>query len=286
MSKPAAIGANERAWLDTIAHAEGTYGDGGVKGYKTMFGYQGELDLNKGHPNQANHTSGYSSAAAGRYQFLPGTWDLATKALGLDGRMTPENQDRAALYLMRQRGVDPSKPLTTDALALLAPEWASLPTKAGKSYYGQPVKTHAELIGFYKNRLGATPNPGNGAAPTPVGSAPRPRGASPSGSSPSGSGVDFMPTPLTSSPAVTAASTTAPNPFTDPAGYMKFAANDRSPFLAALQRSKEILNTPNPYIRTPGQPRGGQPQGGQRMAGSPGQGYLAQLRNVIKSIGF
>ena len=35
----------------------------------------------------------------------------------------------------------------------LAPEWASFPTHAGQSAYGQPVKSHAELVAFYVTNL-------------------------------------------------------------------------------------------------------------------------------------
>jgi lysozyme len=35
----------------------------------------------------------------------------------------------------------------------LAPEWASFPTYAGTSAYGQPVKSQAELARFYSNNL-------------------------------------------------------------------------------------------------------------------------------------
>jgi hypothetical protein len=43
--------------------------------------------------------------------------------------------------------------LTGDVLHRLAPEWASLPTRAGVSYYRQPVKAHAELYRFYDQEV-------------------------------------------------------------------------------------------------------------------------------------
>jgi lysozyme len=38
-------------------------------------------------------------------------------------------------------------------LHLLAPEWASLPTLDGASYYGQPVKRVEELRSFFSKDL-------------------------------------------------------------------------------------------------------------------------------------
>ena len=68
----------------------------------------------------------------------------------------PEDQDQAALHLVKKRGaleeID-QKGLTQAAMARLAPEWASFPTKAGKSAYGQPVKSHSELARFYSSNL-------------------------------------------------------------------------------------------------------------------------------------
>jgi muramidase (phage lysozyme) len=151
------ISANARAWLDTIRMAEGTWHGGGDKGYGTQFG-GGQFDWRKGHPDQVVRSGGYASAAAGAYQFMPDTWKGVTKQLGVDPRdFSPAAQDRAALQLMRNRGVNPDEAISNAALAKLAPEWASLPTAAGKSYYGQPVKGHGELGKFYQARLGQAP---------------------------------------------------------------------------------------------------------------------------------
>ena len=135
-------------WLQTIRYAEGT---SGPDGYQTTFGYGQPLDLNAPHPERVNTSGGYSSAASGAYQFMPSTWKGVHG--GQNVPMTPETQDRAALKLIRQRGVDPDRdPLTPENVAKLAPEWASLPTLEGKSYYGQPVKGFQEL----QSRWGAT----------------------------------------------------------------------------------------------------------------------------------
>ena len=37
--------------------------------------------------------------------------------------------------------------------AKLAPEWASFPTLAGRSFYGQPVKKYSRLKSFYNVNL-------------------------------------------------------------------------------------------------------------------------------------
>lgn len=170
------IGPNARALLDTIRLPEGT---SGAQGYNTMFTGKTFSDLSR-HPRQINRSNGLASDAAGAYQFLSPTWDSAARDLGLND-FSPFNQDLAALHLIRRRGVDPDKPLTREALAKLAPEWASLPTMQGKSYYGQPVMSADKLLSYYQSRL-----KGNGvmAAPStpPVAAAPNP--VSPRASSP------------------------------------------------------------------------------------------------------
>lgn len=145
------ISPNARALLDTIALAEGT---SGPNGYQTMFTGRLFNDLSK-HPRQLNRSNGYESDAAGRYQFLSTTWDGVARPLGLTD-FSPASQDRAALELIRRRGVDPDKPLDRAALNRLAPEWASLPTLEDKSYYGQPVKAADKLLNFYNQRLGSS----------------------------------------------------------------------------------------------------------------------------------
>lgn len=260
----AQIGANERAWLDTIAKAEGTYFDGGAKGYRTMFGYQGELDTNKAHPDRVIRSGGYASAAAGRYQFMPGTWGEAVKALKLDGRMTPQNQDQAALYLMRRRGVDPSQPISAGALNKLAPEWASLPTSSGNSYYGQPVKGRDELTAFFKQRLGAAPNAGNGdiagAAPAPAPAAPISGGGSAiAGLSTAGmGGVDLSALLTNGGGSIT--------------GAAPALARPRSSVAAAiLSQQQDLLSSSRPMLASR------RAQGVSRMAGSPGRNFMQQL---------
>ena len=142
-----------RALLNTIRYAEGTWKDGEDKGYRIMYGGGQFQDLSR-HPERVV-VKRYTSAAAGAYQFLPKTWNGVAKELKL-ASFEPRHQDQAALHLVERRGaladID-QQGLTKDAMAKLAPEWASFPTKAGRSAYGQPVKSHQELASFYSNNL-------------------------------------------------------------------------------------------------------------------------------------
>lgn len=141
MSRALLANANAQAWLALIRHAEGT------AKYKNPYGtaFTGAaFDNNKPHPAIVRGASGgWRSDAAGAYQFLSTTWKGIWGGRNLP--MTQENQDLAALKLIQRRGVDPTQPLSRQLIAKLAPEWASLPTMAGLSYYGQPVKRFEEL---------------------------------------------------------------------------------------------------------------------------------------------
>lgn len=144
--------------LNMIRYGEGTSGEAG---YQTMFG-GGKFDTSKGwkHPDRVVRSGRYASTAAGAYQFLTPTWQSAAKTLGLTS-MDPRSQDIAALYLADKRGalgVLQKGGKLVEAMDKLAPEWASIPTKAGRSYYGQPVKGVGELAKAYeegKSKAGA-----------------------------------------------------------------------------------------------------------------------------------
>jgi len=161
-----------RALLDVIAGAEGA-------DYNVQFG-GGRFDTSKGwaHPRAVIRKSGYASDASGRYQFLSTTWDGVANQLGIKD-FSPANQDAAAMRLIERRGVNLDDVMAgkVDAttLAKLAPEWASLPTAEGKSYYGQPVKKAADLLAkFTAAAKGAPPAAGagfRGSAPAPAGGA-------------------------------------------------------------------------------------------------------------------
>jgi muramidase (phage lysozyme) len=142
-----------RALLNTIRYAEGTWKDGEDKGYRIMYGGGQFQDLSR-HPERVI-VKRYTSAAAGAYQFLPKTWKGVAKELKLSS-FEPRHQDQAALHLVERRGalkeID-RKGLTRNAMAKLAPEWASFPTWTGRSAYGQPVKSPQDLASFYRSNL-------------------------------------------------------------------------------------------------------------------------------------
>ena len=147
-----AITPQRRALLNTIRYAEGTWKQG-HEGYRTLYGGGRFSSLAK-HPDVVV-VKRYASAAAGAYQFLPGTWKEAANKLSLRS-FKPHNQDQAALYLIDRRGVLDQvdrKGLTREVMAVLSKEWASFPSHNGLSAYGQPVKKATELANFYANNL-------------------------------------------------------------------------------------------------------------------------------------
>jgi muramidase (phage lysozyme) len=149
-----ALTPERRALLNTIRYAEGTWARGEDVGYRIMFG-GGLMPGMDRHPDRVISTGRYASAAAGAYQFMPFTWALASRSLNLQG-FGPEVQDQAALFLIQRRGALPLADrgeFTPHLAAKLAPEWASFPTLAGHSYYGQPVKRYVALKSFYEANL-------------------------------------------------------------------------------------------------------------------------------------
>jgi muramidase (phage lysozyme) len=154
-----AITPERRALLNTIRYAEGTWANGQDVGYRIMFGGSLMDSLDR-HPNRVNRTPGYASAAAGAYQFMPPTWAMVSRALGFQltgpNAFGPDVQDQAAIYLVQRRGalhLADQGQFSPDLAHRLAPEWASFPTMAGRSFYGQPVKRYEELRRFYEWNL-------------------------------------------------------------------------------------------------------------------------------------
>jgi len=151
---PYVITPERRAMLNTIRFAEGTWKGGLDLGYRVMFG-GGLMRSMDRHPNRVIYSSRYASAAAGAYQFMPFTWDLVKRSLGVRG-FGPEVQDQGALFLIQRRkalALTDQGVMTPILAAKLAPEWASFPTLRGRSYYGQPVKRFTNLKGFYNLNL-------------------------------------------------------------------------------------------------------------------------------------
>ncbi len=154
-----AITPERRALLNTIRYAEGTWANGQDVGYRIMFGGSLMDSLDR-HPNRVNRTPGYASAAAGAYQFMPPTWTMVSRALGFQlagpNAFGPDVQDQAAIYLVQRRGalhLADQGQFSPELAHRLAPEWASFPTMAGHSFYGQPVKRYEELRRFYEWNL-------------------------------------------------------------------------------------------------------------------------------------
>lgn len=149
-----AVTPERQALLNTIRYAEGTWKNGARIGYHVMFGGSLTPSLER-HPNRVNYSSRYASAAAGAYQFMPFTWNLIVQQLGVRD-FQPDAQDQGALLLIQRRGalsLADRGEFTPELAARLAPEWASFPTLAGSSYYGQPVKRYSELRRFYQENL-------------------------------------------------------------------------------------------------------------------------------------
>lgn len=153
---PSSAPANERAFLDMIAAAEGT---SGANGYRAMFGYPNPdriIDDLSDHPRRYfsfTNSRGETlrTSAAGRYQFLVRTWDTLKTRLSLPD-FGPASQDAAALELIRERGAlgDVRAGRIEAAIKKVAPIWASLPG-AG---YAQPERKLSYLFTSYANSGG------------------------------------------------------------------------------------------------------------------------------------
>lgn len=143
-----------RGLQQAISRAEGTW-RANQPGYDILFGGGKFSDYSK-HPDRVVRTPGYASAAAGAYQFMPGTYAEAARTLGLKD-FSPASQDLAMLYKVRERlmpagglaALTKEGTLSPRLQAYLAPEWASLPAATGASYYGQPVKRASQVSAWF-----------------------------------------------------------------------------------------------------------------------------------------
>lgn len=145
-----------RGLQQALSRAEGTW-RANQPGYGVLFGGSEVKDLSR-HPDRVIRSpGGYASAAAGAYQFLPGTYAEAARVLGLKD-FSPQSQDLAMLYKVRERlrpvgglaALAKEGTLTPRLQAQLAPEWASIPTESGRSYYGQPVKSASQIRSWFE----------------------------------------------------------------------------------------------------------------------------------------
>lgn len=172
----------QQGMLKALRYAEGT-----TKSYGTIFGGNVVKELEEGKltvqevinmadtgklPQRLGGGSvpgyGKGSKATGAYQFMPGTLEGLIKQGALDPNemFTNKVQDRAALQLAANRGVTADllkkEGFSANVANKLAPEWASVPTLSGRSYYGQPVKSLSSLQNIYKQSVSATITPQKG----------------------------------------------------------------------------------------------------------------------------
>lgn len=155
------------ALLRTIRFAEGTWRGGTEAGYQVIYGGRLISEVIPGSDPFSKHPqfvvvkqNALNSEAAGAYQFMGATWNRVADWLGITD-FSPLRQDQVALWLILNRLSDAEEAninrgiLTREALHQLAPEWASLPTYSGDSYYGygQSVKSWSQLKAFYDQQL-------------------------------------------------------------------------------------------------------------------------------------
>lgn len=173
---------NVQRLLRSIRFAEGSdpTGTRGYDAYRVMFGGSLAPDLTR-HPDRVIHTGRHSSAAAGAYQFMPGTWQRVMNKLGRENfpvgnEFNPEAQDIAALYLARERllpvgglaALDRAG-ITPQISNLLSPEWAAFPKLGGGSYYDD--QKSQKLIDIQRS-FGGVPPTGPPPSPAPAGATP------------------------------------------------------------------------------------------------------------------
>lgn len=138
---------NVQAILRVIRTGEGTTGP---NGYRTLFG-GGLFDGYDDHPRITVQKSGYTSTAAGAYQFIASTWDETKRVMGLRD-FSPNSQDMGALGRIAARGAleDVKAGRFETAIRKIAKEWASMPG----SPYGQPVITWDKARAIYASAGG------------------------------------------------------------------------------------------------------------------------------------
>lgn len=151
--REALLDGNVRAFLDVIRACEGT---SDPDGYRRHFGgrlFTGYAD----HPRVAITAGGYTSTAAGAYQFLARTWDGLVQQYGFPD-FSPASQDEAAVALIIGRGALAAVRAgrLDEAIAACNREWASLPG----SQYGQPTRTLAQATRTYLAAGGVIGEPG------------------------------------------------------------------------------------------------------------------------------
>jgi len=151
---------NVKAFLAMLAYSEGTSRE--PDPYAVCFGFKHVVRSFADHPaitgewmgerlpdamcRAAGRAPGCVSTAAGRYQMIKPTWSGIKNRLRLPD-FSPDSQDRAAEYLIEQRGAlgDVVAGRLQTAIAKCRVEWASLPG-AG---VGQPERRITDLIAAF-----------------------------------------------------------------------------------------------------------------------------------------
>lgn len=156
---------NVRKMLDLISYTEGTQ----THGAATAFG-GGKLGNLSDHPRYSKRFkqsdgTWNNTSAAGKYQFLKGTWDGVAKQYGLSD-FGAHNQDLGAVALLISRGAMPAllKGDFNTAVQKTGKEWASLPSAPAE--YKQGKKKWAQVNEFLA-----------GKGVSPASSAPEPMNA-------------------------------------------------------------------------------------------------------------
>lgn len=147
------MNANRKAFLDMIAHSEGTSTCKASKhdGYDVIVGGTVFTDF-ADHPRKlVTLNPRLKSTAAGRYQLLMRYWDVYKKQLKLPD-FSPASQDAVAIQQIREQKAlaDVDAGRFEVAVAKCANIWASFPG-AG---YGQHENTLASLQAAYQNAGG------------------------------------------------------------------------------------------------------------------------------------
>ncbi|MGB4498902.1 MAG: glycoside hydrolase family 104 protein [Methylococcaceae bacterium] len=141
---------NMRAFLDTIAKSEGTWGKGD-DGYDVLFGgkfFESYADhprvkAYETHDNFIKNGKKDYTTAAGRYQILARYFDVYKKQLGLKD-FGKESQDAIAIQLIKECGAlkDIEAGRIETAIEKCASRWASFPG----ANYGQRENKMANLV--------------------------------------------------------------------------------------------------------------------------------------------
>lgn len=139
-----------RAFLDTIAAAEGTATIGTMDGYDVLFGGKAFADFDA-HPNVSTQfANNKTTTSAGRYQINKPTYDDFAAKLGITD-FSPQSQDDIAIAIMIQANAldDIVNNNLQGAMNKLGTRWAALPT----SKYDQPSRTNDFVYSAYNDAL-------------------------------------------------------------------------------------------------------------------------------------